>query len=135
MNYVKRIRDLREDNDLTQTEVAKILNTNQKVYSRYETAENEMPIRHLVALCKFYNVSSDYILGFTNNPKPLPKDWWINKSKQNPITFSWFKSATNDRIILLSQLPLFEERGTILSARLLIVFSFQAVIEFWITIN
>ncbi len=74
MNYVQRIRDLREDNDLTQTDVAKILDTNQKVYSRYETAENEMPVRHIVALCKYYNISADYILGLTNTPKPLPKD-------------------------------------------------------------
>ena len=74
MDYIQRIRDLREDKDLSQSEVAKILNTNQKVYSRYETAENEMPIRHLITLCKFYNVSADYILGFTNNATPLPKD-------------------------------------------------------------
>ncbi len=74
MDYAQRIRDLREDKDLTQTDIANILNTNQKVYSRYETAENEMPIRHLITLCKFYNVSSDYILGFTNTPTPLPKD-------------------------------------------------------------
>lgn len=79
MDYVKRIRDLREDKDLTQTDISKILNTNQKVYSRYETAENEMPIRHLITLCKFYNVSSDYILGFTNTPTPLPKDWVLLK--------------------------------------------------------
>ena len=69
-----RLRELREDNDLTQTDVAKILNTNQKVYSRYETAENEIPVRHIITLCKFYNVSADYILGFTNTPKPLSKD-------------------------------------------------------------
>lgn len=79
MQYVQRIRDLREDNDLTQTEVAKILNTNQKVYSRYETAENEMPIRHLITLCKFYNVSADYILGFTNTLHSIPEDWFYNK--------------------------------------------------------
>ena len=63
MIYAQRIRSLREDNDLTQTNIAEILGTNQKVYSRYETAENEMPIRHLIELCKFYNVSADYILG------------------------------------------------------------------------
>lgn len=74
MDYVRRIRDLREDNDLTQTDVAKVLNTNQKVYSRYETAENEMPVRHIITLCKFYNVSADYILGFTSTPKPLSND-------------------------------------------------------------
>ena len=59
MIYAQRIRSLREDNDLTQTNIAEILGTNQKVYSRYETAENEMPIRHLITLCKYYNVSAD----------------------------------------------------------------------------
>ena len=73
MDYAQRMRALREDNDLLQKEIAEVLNTNQKVYSRYETEENEMPIRHLVALCKYYNVSADYFLGFTDTPKPLPK--------------------------------------------------------------
>ena len=73
MIYAQRIRSLREDNDLTQTNIAEILVTNQKVYSRYETAENEMPIRHLITLCKYYNVSADYILGFTDKPLTLPQ--------------------------------------------------------------
>lgn len=73
MVYAQRIRSLREDNDLTQTNIAEILGTNQKVYSRYETAENEMPIRHLITLCKYYNVSADYILGFTDKPLTLPQ--------------------------------------------------------------
>ncbi|MBQ7116397.1 MAG: helix-turn-helix transcriptional regulator [Clostridia bacterium] len=73
MDYAQRMRALREDNDLLQKEIAEVLNTNQKVYSRYETEENEMPIRHLIALCKYYNVSADYFLGFTDTPKPLPK--------------------------------------------------------------
>ncbi len=73
MIYAQRIRSLREDNDLTQTNIAEILGTNQKVYSRYETAENEMPIRHLITLCKYYNVSADYILGFTDKPLTLPQ--------------------------------------------------------------
>ena len=62
-NYNEIIRDLREDNDLSQREVAEYLQTTQQVYSRYETGLNELPIRHLIALCKFYNVSADYILG------------------------------------------------------------------------
>ncbi len=74
MTYAQRIRSLREDNDLTQTNVAEILGTNQKVYSRYETEENEMPIRHLLTLCKYYNVSADYILGFTDTPSTLPQE-------------------------------------------------------------
>ena len=73
MDYAQRMRALREDNDLLQKEIAEVLNTNQKVYSRYETEENERPIRHLIALCKYYNVSADYFLGFTDTPKPLPK--------------------------------------------------------------
>ena len=73
MIYAQRIRSLREDNDLTQTNIAEILGTNQKVYSRYETSENEMPIRHLITLCKYYNVSADYILGFTDKPLTLPQ--------------------------------------------------------------
>lgn len=61
-SYVDMIRELREDNDLTQSEVAKYLGTTQQVYSRYENGENELPIRHLISLCKLYNVSADYIL-------------------------------------------------------------------------
>lgn len=63
MNYIKQIRDLREDNDLTQEQVAKYLGTSQTMYARYERGANEMPIRHLIKLCELYNVSADYILG------------------------------------------------------------------------
>ncbi len=63
MEYIKRIRDLREDNDKTQSEIAEILGTSQTMYARYERGANELPIRHLIKLCKFYGVSSDYILG------------------------------------------------------------------------
>ena len=61
--YNEIIRELREDNDLKQSDIAKLLGTTQQVYSRYEQGENEMPIRHIITLCKFYNVSADYILG------------------------------------------------------------------------
>ncbi|MGN0527227.1 MAG: helix-turn-helix domain-containing protein [Acutalibacteraceae bacterium] len=64
--YVKRIRDLREDNDLTQTEIADLLGTSQTMYARYERGANEIPVRHIIKLCKFYNVSADYILGITD---------------------------------------------------------------------
>ena len=63
MYYIDIIRELREDNKLKQADVAKILGINQQVYSRYELGKNEMPIRHLIGLCKFYKVSADYILG------------------------------------------------------------------------
>lgn len=66
MKYIKIIRDLREDNDLTQQQVADILETSQTMYARYERGANELPIRHLLKLCEFYKVSADYILGKTN---------------------------------------------------------------------
>ncbi len=63
--YCKIIRDLREDADLTQAQVAAILGTSQTMYARYERGANEMPIRHLLALCRYYHVSSDFILGLS----------------------------------------------------------------------
>lgn len=57
-----RLRALREDNDLTQAQVAAILGTSQTMYARYERGANELPIRHLVTLCRLYNVSADYLL-------------------------------------------------------------------------
>lgn len=65
--YIDIIRELREDRDLTQSDIAKILGTTQQVYSRYEKGENEMPIRHLIRLCQFYKVSADYILNLDNS--------------------------------------------------------------------
>ncbi|MBR2453224.1 MAG: helix-turn-helix transcriptional regulator [Clostridia bacterium] len=69
--YYERLRDLREDSDLKQKDIADILNTTQQVYSRYENGLNELPIHHLVTLADFYKVSTDYILGRTDNPKKL----------------------------------------------------------------
>ena len=63
MKYIKIIRDLREDHDLTQQQVADILGTSQTMYARYERGANELPIRHLITLARYYNVSCDYILG------------------------------------------------------------------------
>ncbi len=67
MQYVRRIRDLREDADLTQRDVATILGTSQTMYARYERGANELPIHHLLKLCELYKVSSDYILGLTDS--------------------------------------------------------------------
>ena len=66
MDYVKRIRDLREDRDKTQQEIADVLGTSQTMYARYERGANELPIRHLIKLCDYYGVSADYILGRTD---------------------------------------------------------------------
>lgn len=64
--YIERIKELREDSDKNQTEIAEYLGTTQQMYSRYEKGENEMPVRHIISLCKYYNVSADYILGLSN---------------------------------------------------------------------
>lgn len=68
--FFRRIRDLREDNDLKQSDVAKHLNIAQTVYSRYERGFQTMPINHLIKLAKLYNTSTDYILGLTDETKP-----------------------------------------------------------------
>ena len=67
--YYPRLRDLREDRDMTQKEVAALLGIDQRVYSNYETGKREIPTRFVVILAKFYRVSADYILGLTNDPK------------------------------------------------------------------
>ena len=61
-SYMQKLRALREDNDLTQSEVATYLGTSQTMYARYEREANELPIRHLAALCRLYNVSADDLL-------------------------------------------------------------------------
>ena len=65
----KRIRDLREDRDLTQTAVAKMLGMSQTGYSKYETGENDIPTMILIRLARFYETSIDYLLGQTDNPR------------------------------------------------------------------
>ena len=65
-----RIRDLREDRDLKQRELAALLNCSQQVYSNYELGQRDIPTDVLIRLAKFYQVSTDYILGLTNNQAP-----------------------------------------------------------------
>ena len=66
VSYIKRMRDLREDHDKTQCEIATILGTSQTMYARYERGANELPIHHLITLCNYYKVSADYILGLSD---------------------------------------------------------------------
>ncbi|HIW93381.1 MAG TPA: helix-turn-helix domain-containing protein [Candidatus Flavonifractor merdipullorum] len=66
---MNRLRDLREDADLNQTQVAQLLGMSQTGYSKYETGENDIPTRVLIQLADFYQVSVDYILGRTNQKK------------------------------------------------------------------
>ena len=70
MNYAERMRNLRQDNDLSQKKVADMLGVAQTTYSQYELEKRPMPIDYLIALCKFYNVSADYMLGMSNIKNP-----------------------------------------------------------------
>ena len=65
----KNLKALREDNDIKQKDIAKILNVSQNTYSKYETGENDIPTAILIKLSRFYNTSIDYLLGETDNPK------------------------------------------------------------------
>ena len=68
-----RLRDLREDNDMSQAEMAKLLKCSQQTYSRYESHTTEIPLQSLIFLANYYNTSVDYLLGITNEQKPYPK--------------------------------------------------------------
>lgn len=68
-----RIKDLREDNDITQKKIAEYLHIKQNTYSQYENGQRQLPIDALIALAKFYNTSTDYILGLTTEIKPYKK--------------------------------------------------------------
>ena len=71
IGYYRRVRDLREDHDLTQREISAILGITQPQYFRYEQGYRDLPTDILIALAKLYETSTDYILGLTQNPKPL----------------------------------------------------------------
>ena len=73
MYFTQRLRDLREDKDLKQEDIAKVLKITRQQYQLYESGKRKIPIDLLVELCKFYNVSADYILGFTDKLSELPK--------------------------------------------------------------
>lgn len=73
MYLYNRIRDLREDNDKTQAQIASVLEITAQQYQLYESGKREIPVHHLIALAKFYNVSLDYLAGLINSPKILKK--------------------------------------------------------------
>lgn len=78
--YIKRIRDLREDNDLKQVNIAQFLNMKQPQYALYESGKRDFPIDCIIKLANFYHTSTDYLLGLTNVPKPYPKIKYKKKS-------------------------------------------------------
>ena len=71
MFVYRRIRDLREDHDKTQKEIADILGTTQPQYARYESGERELPMHHFICLAKYYNISLDYLSGLIDHPRAL----------------------------------------------------------------
>ncbi len=73
MHYYPRLRDMREDHDLVQKEVAALLGIDQRVYSTYETGKREIPVRFLIQLAQTYHTSVDYLVGLTNQSKPYPR--------------------------------------------------------------
>ncbi|MDE6111420.1 MAG: helix-turn-helix domain-containing protein [Eubacterium sp.] len=68
-----RIRELRQDNDLTQKQVGEMLNMSQTGYNQYEIGKNDIPTKILIKLAEYYNTSVDYLLGITDERKPYPK--------------------------------------------------------------
>ena len=71
--YFKRLKDIREDKNLTQKNIADFLNMKQQQYSRYENGTNEIPFEHIIKLAKFYNVSIDYIAELCDEPEPYQR--------------------------------------------------------------
>lgn len=71
MDYRTRLRNIREDHDLTQAEVGKLLHKSQQGYNHIEAGRAELKIEDLATLCRFYKVSADYLIGLTDNPKPV----------------------------------------------------------------
>ena len=69
---IQRLRDLRDDHDKTQQEIADVLNMHRSVYRRYESGERETPAWVVVKLAEYYHVNTDYLLGRTNDPTPYP---------------------------------------------------------------
>lgn len=74
MYFYQRLRDMREDHDLSQKNIAAILNISPQHYSMYELGKRELPMHHFITLAKFYNVSLDYMAGLTNDPYKLYKN-------------------------------------------------------------
>ncbi|MBQ7308267.1 MAG: helix-turn-helix transcriptional regulator [Clostridia bacterium] len=80
----KRLKELREDNDLTQKKISEILNMSQTGYSQYEIGRNDIPTKILIDLAKHYNTTTDYILGLTDIKEPIT-NYEITKAKQTLI--------------------------------------------------
>ena len=74
MNYRTRLRNIREDRDLTQAEVGKVINKSQQGYNHIEAGRAELKIDDLITLCKFYNLSADYVIGLSDKKSPIKQN-------------------------------------------------------------
>ena len=97
MAYYQRIRDLREDSDKTQADLAEYLGTTAQHYGKYENGNAEIPFERAIALAKYYNVSLDYIAGLTNNKKGLASSD-LTDQQQALLTFAEGLSDTEKSI-------------------------------------
>ena len=86
MIFMNRLKDIREDNEKLQSEIAKYLGISQQYYSRYELNEIDMPIRHYKKLAVLYNVSIDYLCGLTNSPRTISGEKYTVKNTAKNIT-------------------------------------------------
>lgn len=67
MDFIQNIRRIRKERGYSQEDIAELLNTTQQQYSKYENGANEIPVRHIITLCRFYQISSDWLLGLKDN--------------------------------------------------------------------
>ena len=102
-----RLRDLREDKGKTQAEISSLLGTTQQIYSRYETNRTDLPLRHLIKLADYYQVSADYILGRTSYPKNPPE---MAKPFLKNVTSSFQTSTKKQLIEYINYLVYLESR-------------------------
>ena len=95
---MNRLKDIREDNEKSQSEIAKYLGISQQYYSRYELDEVDMPIRHYKKLALLYNVSIDYLCGLTKNPKTISGEKYTIKTNKSITTFNGNITGGNVKI-------------------------------------
>lgn len=83
MYFYQRLRDMREDKDKTQSDIANVLDTTRQQYARWETGAQELPMHHFITLAKFYNVSLDYLAGLVDTPRTLDGSPYQIKNRIN----------------------------------------------------
>ncbi|MBP3309172.1 MAG: helix-turn-helix transcriptional regulator [Clostridia bacterium] len=89
-----RLKDIREDSDKDQKEIAEVLNISQQYYSRYELGQVELPIRHYKKLAEYYNVSIDYLAGLIDEPRPLYEGGTKPHSRKSEIISAYSNNPT-----------------------------------------